>query len=77
MADREARIIMLADKVHNARSILADHVRVGPEIWDRFSVPRARTVWYYETLLEVFDREISPTLYDELNDCVKQMKDLD
>lgn len=77
MADREARLIMLADKVHNARSILADHVRVGPEIWDRFSVPRERTVWYYQTLLEVFDREISPTLYDELNECVKQMKDLD
>ena len=30
MADREARLIMLADKVHNARSILADHARVGP-----------------------------------------------
>ena len=68
---------MLADKVHNARSILADHERVGPEIWHRFSVPRERTVWYYETLLEVFDREISPTLYDELNECVNEMKGLD
>lgn len=76
MADREARIIMLADKVHNARSILADHVRMGTEMWDRFSVPRERTVWYYETLLEVFDRELSPTLYDQLGECVKQMREL-
>ncbi len=42
-ADREARLIMLADKVHNARSILADHARVGSGVWDRFSVPRERT----------------------------------
>jgi (p)ppGpp synthase/HD superfamily hydrolase len=76
MADREARIIMLADKVHNARSILADHMRIGSEMWERFSVPRERTVWYYETLLEVFDRELSPTLYDGLTECVRQMKEL-
>jgi hypothetical protein len=75
-ADWEARLIMLADKVHNARSILADHERVGAEVWDRFSVPRERTVWYYETLLEVFERGLSPVLYDALNDCVKRMKEL-
>jgi len=77
MADWEAQLIMLADKVHNARSILADHMRVGSQMWDRFSVPRERTVWYYETLLEVFARDLSPTLYDELSECVKQMKELD
>ena len=77
MADREARLIMLADKVHNARSILADHARVGAEVWERFSVPRERTLWYYQTLLEVFERGLSPFLYDELGECVKQMKELD
>jgi (p)ppGpp synthase/HD superfamily hydrolase len=76
MADQEARLIMLADKVHNARSILADHARVGPEVWDRFSVPRERTEWYYQTLLEVFERELSPVLYDELSGCVTRMKGL-
>ena len=75
-ADREARLIMLADKVHNARSILADHARVGAVVWERFSVPRERTLWYYETLLEVFDRELSPVLYDMLSDSVRRMKEL-
>ncbi len=77
MADREAQLIMLADKVHNARSILADHARVGGEVWGRFSVPRERTVWYYETLLDVFERGLSPVLYDTLRDCVRRMKELD
>lgn len=75
-ADREAQLIMLADKVHNARSILADHARVGTEVWNRFSVPRERTVWYYEALLEVFERKLSPVLYDTLRDCVGRMKEL-
>ena len=75
-ADREARLIMLADKVHNARSILADYVRVGPAVWERFSVPRERTMWYYEALLEVFERGLSPVLYDTLSDCVRRMKEL-
>jgi (p)ppGpp synthase/HD superfamily hydrolase len=75
-ADREARLIMLADKVHNARSILADHARVGAELWQRFRVPRERTLWYYETLLDVFDRSLSPVLYDTLAECVRRMKEL-
>ncbi len=75
-ADREARLIMLADKVHNARAILADYARVGPTVWERFSVPRERTMWYYETLLEVFERGLSPVLYDTLSDCVERMKEL-
>jgi (p)ppGpp synthase/HD superfamily hydrolase len=75
-ADREARLIMLADKVHNARSILADHARIGSGVWERFSVPRERTLWYYLSLLEVFERELSPVLYDTLRQCVTRMKEL-
>ena len=75
-ADREARLIMLADKVYNARSILADHARVGAEVWNRFQVPRERTLWYYETLLEVFERGLSPFLYDTLTECVRRMREL-
>ena len=75
-ADREARLIMLADKVYNARSILADHARVGAEVWKRFNVPRERTLWYYESLLEVFERGLSPVLYDTLSECVRRMREL-
>lgn len=75
-ADREARIIMLADKVYNARSILADHARVGAKVWARFSVPRDRMLWYYEQLLQVFERALSPVLYDALSESVRLMKEL-
>jgi len=76
IADREAQLIMLADKVYNARSILADHGRVGAVVWQRFAVPRERTLWYYEQLLEVFERGLSPSLYDTLTECVRRMREL-
>jgi (p)ppGpp synthase/HD superfamily hydrolase len=76
MSDHEAQLIMLADKVYNSRSILADHRRMGPALWERFSVTRERTLWYYQSLLEVFDRQLSPILYDELARTVSRMQEL-
>ena len=43
----------VADKLHNARSILADYRRVGGELWQRFN-PDADQLWYYRSLLEAF-----------------------
>jgi (p)ppGpp synthase/HD superfamily hydrolase len=50
----EALRISLADKVHNARAILADHREIGERIWDRFSVEKAQTLWYYRRLVDAF-----------------------
>jgi len=75
-AEREARLIMLADKVYNARSIVDGHARVGASVWERFSRPRESTVWYYESLLSVFERSLSPVLYDALEEAVLRMKEL-
>lgn len=47
-------LVSLADKTHNARSILLDHAMIGPEIWNRFSVRRDETLWYYAGLSSAF-----------------------
>jgi hypothetical protein len=47
-------LVSLADKVHNARSILADLRTDGEALWDRFSGGRDGTLWYYRTLAKVF-----------------------
>ncbi|MCB9135980.1 MAG: HD domain-containing protein [Anaerolineales bacterium] len=52
-------LVSLADKVHNARSILADHTQIGDEIWNRFSQGRDGTLWYYRSLANAF-RELYP-----------------
>ncbi len=42
--------VSLADKVHNVRCLLRDHRLEGEAVWDRFSVPKGETLWYYRAL---------------------------
>jgi (p)ppGpp synthase/HD superfamily hydrolase len=44
-----------ADKLHNARSILADYRAVGEELWSRFRGGREGTLWYYRALAEAYE----------------------
>ena len=44
---------MLADKLHNARSILADYYRYGDTVWSRFKGGKERTLWYYNSITEI------------------------
>jgi (p)ppGpp synthase/HD superfamily hydrolase len=46
--------VSLADKLHNARSILADHQRVGDRVFERFSAKKHNTLWYYHALVAAF-----------------------
>ena len=44
-----------ADKLHNARAILADHRRIGDALWERFSTRSgADQLWYYRALADLF-----------------------
>jgi (p)ppGpp synthase/HD superfamily hydrolase len=46
--------VSLADKLHNARSMLVDLGLVGEAVWDRFNAARPDQAWYYGELLRVF-----------------------
>ena len=50
----EVLLVSLADKLHNARSILRDLRSMGPSALDRFRGGRDGTLWYYHTLVIVF-----------------------
>ncbi|HEY0069998.1 MAG TPA: HD domain-containing protein [Chloroflexia bacterium] len=50
-APRDVRLVSLADKLHNARSILADLRRGGEETWLRFKRGRTQQAWYYRGLV--------------------------
>jgi (p)ppGpp synthase/HD superfamily hydrolase len=49
-----ARIVSLADKIHNARSVLNDFRREGESTWARFKGRREGTLWYYAELARKF-----------------------
>lgn len=60
------RRVALADKLHNARSILANLHTIGPLTWKRFNGGREGTLWYYRTLVEVFQQGESSYMSEEL-----------
>ncbi len=50
--------VSVADKLHNARSILIDLGAVGEGVWDRFNAGRTDQGWYYRRLLGVFSARL-------------------
>ena len=72
-----ARRVSLADKLHNARAILADYRAVGESLWQRFNASRDDTLWYYRELVNAFRESgtASPMLY-ELQRVVAEIEQL-
>lgn len=51
-ADRRMKMLVMADKVSNLRSMAADLREVGDELWARFNAPREKQAWYYSGIEE-------------------------
>jgi (p)ppGpp synthase/HD superfamily hydrolase len=59
--------VALADKVHNARSIVRDYREEGQALWERFTQKSAREqLWYYSGLLDFFNRRRPGPLTEDL-----------
>jgi (p)ppGpp synthase/HD superfamily hydrolase len=65
-APQDVLRVSLADKLHNARSILWDLHREGPPVWARFKGGKQGTLWYYQTLVEVFKGKSQSDMVGEL-----------
>jgi (p)ppGpp synthase/HD superfamily hydrolase len=50
----DVQLISAADKLYNARAILDDYRKIGPEVWARFKRGRKHQLWYFRELLKVF-----------------------
>lgn len=74
---KDALLVSSADKLHNARSILADLRSVGGTVWERFTGRKDGTLWYYSALVdayeEAFGAEGVPTTVRELREVVGQV----
>jgi len=65
-APASVRLVSAADKLHNARAILADYRQIGNALWDRFNATKAQTLWYYRALVEAFEAHGRTPLVSEL-----------
>jgi (p)ppGpp synthase/HD superfamily hydrolase len=73
-ASASIRKVSLADKLHNARSILRDLSQNGEATWGKFKGGKQGTLWYYQTLLELFlETDADSWMVQELNRIVEQL----
>jgi HD domain len=66
--------VALADKVHNARSIVRDYREEGHALWERFTQKTAREqLWYYDGLLAFFQARRPGPLTEDLLRAVSEL----
>jgi hypothetical protein len=53
-------LISGADKLHNTRAIVSDLKSVGQIVFERFSTKKDGTLWYYESLADIFEARKAP-----------------
>jgi hypothetical protein len=69
--------VSLADKLDNARAILRDFRAEGSALWQRFSVhDPQRHLWYYRSLLAVYERRNSSWMVGELRRIIDELEAL-
>ncbi|MGD9853440.1 MAG: HD domain-containing protein [Planctomycetaceae bacterium] len=51
-----ARVVALADKLHNLLSIQYD-LAAGEDVWSRFNAPRADVLWYHRAMIEAASQD--------------------
>lgn len=77
-ASASVRLVSSADKLHNARAILADYREIGNALWDRFNMKdKKEHLWYYRKLTEALQKtNTAPRIVDELNRVVSAIDGL-
>jgi len=75
--DGRALLVSASDKLHNARTIVADLHRHGPDLFKRFN-PESDQLWYYRSLVDAFSANPAhePGLIAELDRTVSEMERL-
>ena len=73
-APASVQLVSAADKLHNARSILADLRALGDELWDRFTGGKDGTLWYYRALVEAYAKNGANPVVEELDRVVRELE---
>ncbi len=73
---KDAILVSIADKIHNARAILGDYREIGEALWERFKGGREGTLWYYRALVEVFKPVGPARMVAELERTVEELERL-
>lgn len=62
-AERDVKLLVMADAVANLRSMVSDYMQVGEELWHRFNVSKKQRAKYYSDMQDIlvdmqFDNDV-------------------
>jgi (p)ppGpp synthase/HD superfamily hydrolase len=75
-ATAAVRLVSMADKLHNVRTILLDYRQQGAALWGCFKGGREGTLWYYRAALDAFKSVETTPLVAELERAVVELETL-
>lgn len=75
-ADASTRLVLSADKLHNARSLAAECRNSGERVWERFGGGRGGTLWYYRSMADSIASAGGSPLLGELQRAVRELGQL-
>ncbi len=75
-ASEDVKAISVADKIHNARSLIACYAVHGEATWSKFNRGRAQKIWFERTLCNRLSVVWQHPLLDEYRELVREMEQL-
>lgn len=75
-ASPSVRLVAAADKLHNARAVLADFREIGEDVWKRFNAPKAEVPWYHRAVTDALKKAGTSPLVEELDRVVTELERL-
>ena len=74
--DIEILQVSCADKLSNLRSMKADLLRDGEQVWDRFRRTKDKIAWYYGALIEAYRPQLAAySMFRELEELYRELFD--
>jgi (p)ppGpp synthase/HD superfamily hydrolase len=70
----QARRVILADKLHNARSLLIDRLRYKEEIWNHFKGGKEGTIWFFRSIIEVERQRGYNPMTEEIDRLIQELE---
>jgi (p)ppGpp synthase/HD superfamily hydrolase len=74
----DALLVVAADKLHNATTMLEGYRAIGIELWSRFTGSRDQQLWYLESVAEICAQRLrgdALRLADRLSSVVAQLEE--
>lgn len=70
----EAKMVSVADKIHNLESFLIAYEEQGEKLWSKFNAKREKKIWFEEELLKALS-DVENPLMDEYRRLLEMQKE--